>query len=241
MTRGQDEGRVLSSLLPFLLSSCHLYSSRHTFSSRPIFSISIATLSPVFSQSWGVRPMPTPWGVPVRMTSPGSNVNAWEQKEMSSATPKIISLVLLSCTTWPLRMQRNGQVLRIGDFVCGDKAGADGAEGVQALAPHPLAVAHLHFPGAHIVGAGVACHVAQRICLAHPARRLADDHGQFRFVVHLLREFRRPDNFVAGVDHAAGEFGKDQRPGWGGCSWSRGCDPCNSTQSPRSCRGGQPG
>jgi hypothetical protein len=40
--------------------------------------------------------MPTPAGVPVRITSPGSRVMSFVTKAMSSVTGKIISL---SCTT----------------------------------------------------------------------------------------------------------------------------------------------
>ncbi len=42
---------------------------------RPATSTSIR--SPDCSQTGGSRKAPTPWGVPVAMTSPGSRVNAW--------------------------------------------------------------------------------------------------------------------------------------------------------------------
>ncbi len=45
---------------------------------------------------------PTPQGVPVRITSPGSSVKECEQKLISSATPKIICEVLESCSSSPL-------------------------------------------------------------------------------------------------------------------------------------------
>ena len=41
------------------------------FSSTPMPSISMRTTSPAFRYFGGVKPMPTPTGVPVAMTSPG--------------------------------------------------------------------------------------------------------------------------------------------------------------------------
>lgn len=43
-------------------------------SSTPIFSISTSTTSPDLRKTGGVRLKPTPGGVPVRITSPGSRV-----------------------------------------------------------------------------------------------------------------------------------------------------------------------
>ena len=46
------------------------------FVSEPIFSISIVTVSPGFRKTGGVRAMPTPCGVPVRITVPGKQRRA---------------------------------------------------------------------------------------------------------------------------------------------------------------------
>ncbi len=54
-------------------------SKRQVFVSRPIRSISMVTSSPSVSRTGGSRKIPTPPGVPVAMTSPGSRVNACEQ------------------------------------------------------------------------------------------------------------------------------------------------------------------
>lgn len=89
----------------------------------PTPSSDTSTTSPSFSQSCGVRPMPTPEGlsllsasfcrynrrdggfcygrtyVPVKITSPGRRVVPWLKKAMVFLTLKIMSDVLLSCTT----------------------------------------------------------------------------------------------------------------------------------------------
>src|SRR4051794_12880671 len=70
--------------------------------STPRPSISHSTTSPSWSERLGSMNSPQPHGVPVRITSPGSSVKLWLQKLISSATPKIISLVLESCMTSPL-------------------------------------------------------------------------------------------------------------------------------------------
>src|SRR4051812_13176242 len=70
--------------------------------STPRPSISHSTTSPSCSERLGSMNSPQPHGVPVRITSPASSVKLWLQKLISSATPKIISLVLESCMTSPL-------------------------------------------------------------------------------------------------------------------------------------------
>ena len=51
-------------------------SNRQVFRSRPMPSISMPTMSPSPSSTFGSRYQPTPAGVPVAMTSPGSSVKA---------------------------------------------------------------------------------------------------------------------------------------------------------------------
>ena len=53
--------------------------NRHTFSSRPIRSISTVIRSPSPRKRGGSRKAPTPPGVPVAITSPGSRVKDIEQ------------------------------------------------------------------------------------------------------------------------------------------------------------------
>ena len=54
-------------------------SVRQMLRRRPILSISTVTSSPSASRIGGSRKMPTPPGVPVAMTSPGSRLNDCEQ------------------------------------------------------------------------------------------------------------------------------------------------------------------
>src|SRR5256885_1719693 len=67
----------------------------------PMRSISSSTTSPGFSHSGGVRPIPTPSGVPVKMTSPGCRVRPADSSAMIRATGKTMCFVLESCFTAP--------------------------------------------------------------------------------------------------------------------------------------------
>src|SRR5262249_39785336 len=70
--------------------------------SRPMPSISASTTSPFLRKIGGSRPAPTPAGVPVEMTSPGSSVVNVEIIATIAATGKIICPVLASCIVLPL-------------------------------------------------------------------------------------------------------------------------------------------
>jgi len=59
-------------------------------------SISIVTVSPGCNQRGGVRAMPTPCGVPVRITAPGNNVVLPLKNSISAGTSKIMSSVFQS-------------------------------------------------------------------------------------------------------------------------------------------------
>ena len=54
--------------------------------------------------SFGTRALPTPEGVPVMTTSPGSSVRPAESSAMIRATPKTIWLVLASCLVTPFTL-----------------------------------------------------------------------------------------------------------------------------------------
>ena len=71
--------------------------------SVPMRSISISIASPAFIHTGGVRAWPTPAGVPITITSPGSSVMHSASSAIVSATPKIMSVVFASCITWPFR------------------------------------------------------------------------------------------------------------------------------------------
>src|SRR5205085_1166470 len=68
----------------------------------PSRSISTSTTSPGVRNHGGVRTYPTPSGVPVAITSPGSRVRVRLIRLSRSGTVKIMSLVVPSCTVSPL-------------------------------------------------------------------------------------------------------------------------------------------
>ena len=74
------------------------------FSNRPIRPISTMTVSPSFIQTGGFRAMPTPCGVPVRITAPGRRVMVLLRLSIRAGTSKIMSPVVWSCIVWPLRI-----------------------------------------------------------------------------------------------------------------------------------------
>ena len=71
----------------------------------PMLSMWLVSTSPGASQRCGVRPRPTPEGVPVKMTSPGSSGTLADRFAISAGTEKISWLVRLSCITSPLTSQ----------------------------------------------------------------------------------------------------------------------------------------
>ena len=70
----------------------------------PIPSISTLTTSPGRNQRGGVAAIPTPSGVPVKITVTGSRVVLPLKNAINVGTSKIMSLVLPSCTTSPFKL-----------------------------------------------------------------------------------------------------------------------------------------
>ncbi len=176
--------------------------------STPMPSISHSTTSPSLSERLGSMNSPQPHGVPVRITSPGSSVNECEQKLISSATPKIISLVLESCMTSPLTRVCS---LRFCGSSSSTTLRAERAERVQALGAHPLAVGELQVARGDVVGDRVAAHVLERVGLGHVARRLADDRRELDLPVHALGELARDPDLLAVVDQRRRELAEHER------------------------------
>lgn len=102
-------------------------------------SIVISTTSPGQRNFGGLKPIPTPSGVPVAMISPGSNVMPEERVEISLATEKIKSVVLPS---W-----RSGHLFCVDCErkrpAANEDSGAYGAESIQAFSSEPLGVGFL--------------------------------------------------------------------------------------------------
>src|SRR3569833_267430 len=77
-------------------------SSRTGLRRSPMPSISISHTSPSRIQTGGVRAWPTPGGVPMAITSPGSSVMISLRISMVRGTSKIMSDVLDCCMVLPL-------------------------------------------------------------------------------------------------------------------------------------------
>jgi hypothetical protein len=82
------------------------------------------------------------------------------------------------------------------DFVERNGPAAGGAEGVEAFAAGPLAVALLEVAGGDVVDAGVAPDVFAPVFGFDVAGALADDEAEFAFVVEILGELG-VDDFIA--------------------------------------------
>ena len=80
---------------------CIVQNQTIVFFSLPIPSISLSRMSPLCRNSGGLRCMPTPAGVPVRMTSPGYNVTILKQQTSTNKT---------TTTTLLLRQIRNEKI-----------------------------------------------------------------------------------------------------------------------------------
>ena len=160
---------------------------------------------------------PTPAGVPVRMTSPGSSVKA-SLTVLTRVTTSWISCEVRPSWTRPaVQARADGQVVD-GELVGGDQPRAERAEGVEALGAGPLQVALLQVAGGDVVGHGVAehhlGHALRRDVLAQPA----DDDGELALVVDvgaLPRQHDRvagPTTEVLGLRNIAGSVGAAPPP-----------------------------
>ena len=142
--------------------AAHRRASRNSFSSTPIPEISIRATSPGTRYLGGLKPIPTPAGVPVAMTSPGISVTPAEIVSMIVGTSKIRSRVLALCRSSPLIQQWICGVLQV-DFVARHGPGAHRAERVLRLADQPLAVETLQVARGHVVDDRVAPDVSERV------------------------------------------------------------------------------
>ena len=125
----------------------------------------------------GVRAAPTPAGVPVRITSPGSSVISRDAKAMISATGKIMSLVRADCISSPETRVADPEVLRVGDLVGGDERGPERREGVARFPDEVLAAHALEVARGDVVGDAVAGHAGERL-VRRTARAGGADHDR---------------------------------------------------------------
>src|SRR3712207_2457193 len=91
----------------------------------------------------------------------------------------------------PVHLAEHGQVLRVRHLVLGDEPGAEGAEGVAALALVPGAAA-LDLPLAlgHVVADRVAGDVVQRLRFRDAGGAGADDDGELHLPVGFAAVLR---------------------------------------------------
>ena len=97
------------------------------------------------------------------------------------------------------------KALRVGDLVGCHEPGADGREGVRALAlGRAAAVLHLERALGHVVHEAIRGHVGEGLRLVYPARVPAQHGHQFHFVVELGGARRARDRIVRTADGAIG-------------------------------------
>ncbi len=123
---------------------------------------------------------PTPAGVPVSNTSPGSSVMIAETNAIWAATSCTIWLVRPSWRTLAVDARDDAQ---IGGVEHRLDPRPERAERVVALGAGELHVGALLVAGGDVVGRGVAEHVPQCVLGRDVARRGADHHGQLALVV----------------------------------------------------------
>jgi len=95
----------------------------------------------------------------------------------------------------------------VGDYVAGDEDGAERAKRIEAFALAPLAATAVALPvaGGDVVCAGIAENVVEGIGAGDVFTALANDDGEFAFVVDLrARKFDRELDRVAGVLNSGG-------------------------------------
>src|SRR6266511_62409 len=97
----------------------------------PRCSISVRTTSP--GRRDAPRPAPTPAGVPVAMTSPGSRVTAWLAAATRVGTSQIMSAVLPSCCSSSLTQRRMRRSCGSGTSQDGVRPGPSGSEPSRAF------------------------------------------------------------------------------------------------------------
>src|ERR1700677_1099729 len=152
--------------------------------SVPILSIVTETWSPAVSG-------PTPAGVPVSRTSPGSSVITW-----------------LTYATRPGTLQSSSEV---GGVRPGLHPGPERAERVEPLGPGPLPVPGLQVPRGDVVSAGVAEDHLVGALRWHLAAQPADDDRELPLEVDPFGELHRVLDRVTRPGHRGGRLEEQHR------------------------------
>ena len=137
------------------VNGSHEDRSTTSFSRTPIPSISMRTTSPAFRYFGGSKPMPTPAGVPVAITSPGCRRDAGGQglddgRNVEDQQAGIRALPELAIDVAARSACRRGRSRRASPPT------AHRTERVLRFADQPLAIACLQVARRHVVDDGVA-------------------------------------------------------------------------------------
>ena len=112
-----------------------------------------------------MRAKPTPSGVPVAITSPGSSVIPLLSSAIRRGTEKIIfdgiAVLLFDAVATKAQLER----VRIADFLGRDDPRTDGAGRVETLALEPLTVLALQIARGHVVERGISEDDVERLVL----------------------------------------------------------------------------
>jgi hypothetical protein len=168
----------------------------------PIRSISTSTTSPGFIQSGGVRLDPTPPGVPVTITSPGSSRVKDEQYSIWRGISKMADGCVLNHLAVEAGLQP--QWCEIACFVRCHHPGPESAGLRKILAGRELMRVPLKIANAALVVTGVSCDVVPGILAGDVAAWLADDDGEFALEIEIFRD-TRPDDVAKMPGLAVGE------------------------------------
>ena len=153
-------------ILGFVIDSRQA-SSITGFVSWPIFSISIVTVSPAFRNTGGLRATPTPCGVPVRITVPGSSVVLPLRNSISvrHVEDHVLGGPVLHRLAVEDRLDLQG--VGIGNFVLRHQARARAGRTCRTSCRGTTGRRRILLPvaGGDVVAAGVAEHVVEGVLL----------------------------------------------------------------------------
>ncbi len=153
--------------------------------------------SPGFRNTRGLRAMPTPGGVPVVMTSPGSKRHEFADIGDQCGDPENHPRGRAGLHPRAVQIERQIETLRVGDLIGGDQPGPQRSERIVALGLDPFArTAFLQTPLGDVVADRVARDIVQRVGLGDALRARADHHGKLDLVVHPLEALGRKHRIV---------------------------------------------
>jgi len=155
-------------------------------------SISTSITSPLLRKTGGFRANPTPGGVPVAITSPGSSVIDSDRKRSIQAH-QISTGLCLNPHRLSIPAQLNRKFMRVRNLVGRYDPLPHRGECVTGFTPLPLTIGKLKVARTDIINNGVAQDVVVSLLTSDVFRASSNHHGKFSFVIYLFA-FRRHDN-----------------------------------------------